>query len=158
MEPAMIEHFRKIFLQILKEQNIFEKNLYPLFSGGDELDNVSVEKENQLDLRLKARNALYLKKVRKALQKIEEGTFGECTSCGDEISRQRLFARPTADLCILCKEEEEREEHQLMNKNRASLKNQSSLPIDQVQRSLKQDENGTSLFILNHYSYQDVVS
>lgn len=158
MEKATIEHFKKLFLEILSEEEIFEGKLSPVSLEGDEVDIVSVEKENQMDFRLKARNAIYLKKVRKSLQKIEDGTFGECEDCGAEISYNRLLARPTADLCIRCKEAQEKEENQMVHKNRNSIKNGRVLPIERLDRSYKADETGTSDFHVSHMDYQDIVS
>lgn len=40
--------------------------------------------------------------VNRALARIEDGTYGECTNCGAEISEGRLEARPEASLCIKC--------------------------------------------------------
>ena len=40
--------------------------------------------------------------VRRALQRIEDGTYGECANCGNEIAAGRLEARPEAALCIEC--------------------------------------------------------
>jgi DnaK suppressor protein len=158
MEKATIEHFKHLFLDILSEEEVFEGKLSPVSMEGDEVDIVSVEKENQMDFRLKARNAVYLKKVRKSLQKIEDGSFGECEDCGSEISFNRLQARPTADLCIHCKEAEEREENQLVHRNRDSLKNGGRvLPIEHLERGYKPDETGTSSFQVSHMDYQDIV-
>lgn len=157
MEKATIEHFKNLFLEILSEEEVFEGKLSPIGLEGDEVDIVSVEKENQMDFRLKARNAIYLKKVRKSLQKIEDGSFGECEDCGAEISYNRLTARPTADLCIKCKEAEERCENQLIHKNRTSVKNGRVLPIEQLERGYKKDETGTLNFQVGHMDYQDIV-
>lgn len=157
MEKATIEHFKNLFMEILSEEEIFEGKLSPVSLEGDEVDIVSVEKENQMDFRLKARNAIYLKKVRKSLQKIEDGTFGECEDCGAEITYNRLLARPTADLCIHCKEAEEKEENQMVHKNRNSVKNGRVLPIEQLDRNFKADETGTSNFNVSHMDYQDIV-
>ncbi len=160
MEKVTIEHFKKLFLEILSEEEIQEgKLMAPITLEGDEVDIVSVEKENQMDFRLKARNAVYLKKVRKSLQKIEDGTFGECEDCGMEISYNRLMARPTADLCIHCKEAEEKEENQLVHKNRTSVKHGGRvLPIEHLERGYKADETSTSNFHVSHMDYQDIVS
>ena len=38
----------------------------------------------------------------RALRKLDEGTFGECTACGEPIAWKRLKARPDANLCIEC--------------------------------------------------------
>lgn len=158
MEKATIEHFKNLFMEILSEEEIFEGKLSPVTLEGDEVDIVSTEKENQMDFRLKARNAVYLKKVRKSLQKIEDGTFGECEDCGAEISYNRLLARPTADLCIYCKEAEEKEENQMIHRNRNSVKNGRVLPIEHLDKGFKADETGTSSFQVSHMDYQDIVS
>lgn len=158
MQKATSEHFKNLFLEILSEEEVFEGKLSPTLMEGDEVDIVSNEKENQMDFRLKARNAIYLKKVRKSLQRIEDGTFGECEDCGEEISHSRLVARPTADLCIACKEAEEREENQTVHRNRDSLKNGGRvLPIEHLEKGFKADETGTQNFQVSHYDYQDIV-
>jgi len=158
MERETTEHFKKLFLEILSEEEIFEGKIFATSLEGDEVDIVSVEKENQIDFRLKARNATYLKKVRKSLQKIEDGTFGECEDCGAEISKNRLMARPTADLCIHCKENEEKQENQMIHRNKSSIKNNKVLPIEHLDRGYKADENGTSNFQVSHMDYQDIIN
>ena len=40
--------------------------------------------------------------IRRALERIDEGTYGECVKCGEEIAEGRLQARPEAALCIVC--------------------------------------------------------
>jgi DnaK suppressor protein len=63
--------------------------------------------------RLRERERGLLAKIEEALQKIEQGVYGECESCGEEIGLKRLEARPVAELCIDCKSEQERmERHQ----------------------------------------------
>ena len=46
--------------------------------------------------------------IKRARQKIKDGTYGQCESCGRRITKRRLKARPFATLCIKCKEREER--------------------------------------------------
>ncbi len=158
MEKATIEQFKNLFLEILSEEEVFEGKLAPTTLEGDEVDIVSSEKANQMDFRLKARNAIYMKKVQKSLQKIEEGTFGECEDCGAEISYNRLLARPTADLCIHCKEAEEKEENQTVNHGRASAKiGGRALPIEQIGKNFGLDETSTSDYSVRHMDYQDIV-
>jgi DnaK suppressor protein len=158
MEMATMEHFRKLFLEILSEEEVFEAKIQPVCLEGDEVDIVSVEKENQMDFRLKARNAIYLKKVRKALQKIEDGSFGECEDCGSQITYNRLLARPTADLCIHCKEVEEKEENQLVHRNRNSVKHAGRiLPIEHLEKNYGREEVGAQNFHVSHVDYQDIV-
>ena len=51
-----------------------------------------------------------INKIREALERIDDGTFGTCELCGEEISEGRLKARAVTTLCIDCKIEEERKE------------------------------------------------
>lgn len=74
----------------------------------DEVDLASSEAEQSMNLRLRDRERILLKKIDKALEKIQKGEYGVCEKCGDEISPKRLEARPVTDLCIQCKEEEEK--------------------------------------------------
>lgn len=73
----------------------------------DDIDNASIFVNKSMDGKIKSRNILYLKKIDEALLRIENGVFGDCISCGDQIAEKRLYARPTAELCIACKEEQE---------------------------------------------------
>lgn len=77
----------------------------------DEADLASSDIDQNMRMRLGNRENLYLKKVEQALDRIKEGCYGECTSCGEEVGMKRLEARPTAELCIVCKEEEEKKEN-----------------------------------------------
>lgn len=45
--------------------------------------------------------------VRRALTRIEQGTYGECVRCGDKIAPKRLEARPEAALCFSCASKEQ---------------------------------------------------
>jgi len=51
-----------------------------------------------------------IKKINRALERLNNGDFGVCEECGREISEERLKARPMAALCIECKRVEEAEE------------------------------------------------
>ncbi len=46
-------------------------------------------------------------KIRHALERIERGTYGLCESCGGEIARARLDAKPSVSLCLPCQERHE---------------------------------------------------
>lgn len=76
----------------------------------DEVDQATSDVEQSMRMRLRNRETLYIKKIEDALKRIEEGTFGLCDDCGEAIESRRLEARPTATLCVACKEEEERRE------------------------------------------------
>lgn len=74
----------------------------------DEIDNASSESGLAFIGRLRERERLLLAKIERALEKIEEGTYGTCQQCGEDIGIPRLRARAVADLCIECKSEQER--------------------------------------------------
>ncbi|WP_456398011.1 TraR/DksA family transcriptional regulator [Desulfurobacterium sp.] len=80
---------------------------------GDIVDMSTEEILRTFEMRIRDREAKYLKKIEKALQKIEEGTYGICEECGKCISYERLKLRPVAELCINCKLKQEKLERKL---------------------------------------------
>jgi len=75
---------------------------------GDLVDMSTEEILRTFEMRIRDREAKYLKKIEKALRKIEEGTYGICEECGKCISYERLKLRPVAELCINCKLKQEK--------------------------------------------------
>ena len=73
----------------------------------DEIDTASSEMNLAFQGRLRERERGLLSKIDQALQKIEQGVYGECELCGEQISLKRIEARPVAELCIDCKSEQE---------------------------------------------------
>jgi len=76
----------------------------------DEVDLATSETDQAVNLKLRDRERILVKKIDKAIQKIENGDYGECEECGEQIGLKRLEARPVTDLCIKCKEEQEARE------------------------------------------------
>jgi DnaK suppressor protein len=76
----------------------------------DEMDLASSEYLQSFTFRLRGREKVFLEKIQKALDKIDDGSFGVCEECGSAISNKRLEARPETTLCIRCKEDQERVE------------------------------------------------
>lgn len=76
----------------------------------DEIDIAAEGTTKDLGIHLNNRENLYLRKILEALHRIQMGRFGICSSCEEEIDLRRLKARPTASLCVKCKEEQERQE------------------------------------------------
>jgi RNA polymerase-binding protein DksA len=64
--------------------------------------------ERERDLSLSENLKDIMQKVNEALERIEEGTYGKCMSCGTAIPLERLQALPYASLCIPCKQKEEK--------------------------------------------------
>ena len=79
----------------------------------DPTDRATLESDRNFMLRIRDRENKLIKKVKKALDRIENGTFGICETCGEDISIERLKARPVTTQCIECKTKEEQLEKAL---------------------------------------------
>ncbi len=76
----------------------------------DPTDRASMESDRNFELRIRDRERKLINKISKALEKIEDGSFGFCEVCGEPIEFKRLEARPVTTHCIECKKSEEEEE------------------------------------------------
>ncbi len=76
----------------------------------DLIDSTMVEMNQSLNFRLHTRKSYLIKKIRDALKRIEDGSYGYCETCGEPIALKRLYARPVTSKCVECKEAEERME------------------------------------------------
>ncbi len=122
MDQKQLEHIKEI---ILKKREEVQKNLDYLRSTvldsttkeatGDhsaysyhmaDLGTDNMEREKAF--MFAARDEKYLKQLNDALQRIENGTYGICRVCGNEISFKRLEAVPTTTICFDCKVKEQR--------------------------------------------------
>lgn len=114
---------KKKQIQILKDKMILEKERI-LASSALDSENLEIKTDQQKDesdvanaefersrmLRFRNRDLFYAKKLEKALIKLNAGEYGLCEECDEAIKFERLSARPTAQLCISCKDESERAE------------------------------------------------
>lgn len=66
-------------------------------------DQGSDAMEREMGFHLAGREDKYLKHLNQALERIKNGTFGICRTCGNKIGRARLEAVPNATQCIECK-------------------------------------------------------
>jgi DnaK suppressor protein len=73
-------------------------------------DQASAEIDRNFMLKLKGRERKLLNKIDEVIEKIDNGTYGVCEACGEEINIKRLEARPVTTMCIECKTEQEEEE------------------------------------------------
>jgi DnaK suppressor protein len=69
----------------------------------DPLDRASFESDRSILLRIRDRESYLIRKIKRALDRLEDGTFGICELCGKEISIERLKVRPVTLHCIKCK-------------------------------------------------------
>lgn len=73
----------------------------------DAIDFASTETDREQRLRFADRERKLAGKIRVALQRMQEGEYGVCESCGEPITFKRLLARPIATQCIDCKTQAE---------------------------------------------------
>lgn len=81
-------------------------------SHADFNDRASVEEEFTLQLKSQDRERKLIRKIDQSIETIDNGEYGYCAECGEEIGVARLKARPTATLCIECKQLAEIKEKQ----------------------------------------------
>ena len=120
MKPETLLEFKQLLMQMLEDiengnnQTVdgmrVEATPFP-----DPADRATLESERNLTLRIRDRERKLQSKIEEALLRFEDGTFGICEVCEEEISEQRLKARPVTTLCINCKESQEdfEEKHHL---------------------------------------------
>ncbi len=115
MKKEMLEQFRNQLHD--KQKKILEEVGKTLSEMTDQTSNIpdpndraTVESGRNFELRIRDRERKLLVKIEEALVRIEEGSFGVCEDCGEDIGLQRLEARPVTTLCIDCKTAQEKQE------------------------------------------------
>lgn len=115
MEHNDIEYFRKLLTAMLEDAQQNGDSTIEELTGSNEVfadpaDRATAESDRAFTLRLRDRERRLIRKIRAALQRIEDGTYGICEECGEDISLARLKARPVTRLCIACKARQEADE------------------------------------------------
>jgi len=113
---ADLEHFKKIILEkrkeILEELESLKSTMMDVTTGQYEIENstYSLHMEQGTDAMEREKTFLFASREGKflnylddALQRIERGTFGFCSECGNLIDKERLEAVPHAHQCVKCK-------------------------------------------------------
>lgn len=102
-----------------RHQVMLEKKLAELLHGrvvreelqvetyADPIDQVRSAVDRDIAVQAVDRQAALVGKIREALERVKEGTFGECLDCGGTINPRRLEAIPWAPLCVHCQERHE---------------------------------------------------
>ena len=112
MKKKDIEFFKELLATRLEEllsqaDNTVSGMTTPKENFPDPTDRAALEADRNFMLRIRDREHKLIKKIKKALERIETGTFGICETCGEDISIARLKARPVTSQCIECKSKEE---------------------------------------------------
>lgn len=111
MSPGQIAFFRRRLLAeeqaLLSAVKATAGHLQEAEISSDWNDRASAEEEHTLELRVRDRERKLLRKIRDALQRIDEGNYGWCEETGEPIGIARLLARPTAALSLEAQERRE---------------------------------------------------
>lgn len=115
MDHKDLEFFRKLLNQMLEEaQQKGDTTLEEMTDSNevfaDPADRATAESDRSFTLRIRDRERRLIRKIQSALQRIEDGSYGICEECGEEIGVPRLKARPVTRLCINCKAKQEEDE------------------------------------------------
>ena len=112
MKDTDLEFFRHLLTDWMEEllahtDNSVESLLDPRGTLPDPLDRASAESDRAWTLRIRDRESMLIKKIRNSLEAIERNEYGICEDCGEDISIERLKARPVTSFCIPCKTKRE---------------------------------------------------
>ena len=112
MKKKDVQYFKEFLAKRLEEllghaDDTVSGMTAPKENFPDPTDRASLEADRNFMLRIRDRENKLIKKIKKALERIDNGTFGICEKCGEDISIKRLKARPVTTQCIECKTKEE---------------------------------------------------
>lgn len=120
MNDTQLEFFRGRLLQmrgeIVDREVDVKERLHQRESFADPADRATAEEEHWLDLRLRERESLLLRKIDDALRRIRDREYGYCEITGEAIGIPRLLARPTATVCVDVKGQNEQIESQFRDR------------------------------------------
>lgn len=110
MTKTELNNFKKILetKQDELERIVRNRDAITIEKSADALDEVQHAAERELAIRNLDRESNLLRNVRSALRRIDDGTFGVCLHCEEDISPKRLVAVPWAPYCIQCQEQADR--------------------------------------------------
>ncbi len=117
MDQNDLQFFRNQLESMLQEIQQKGQSTIEDMSGtsqvyADPADRASQESDQFFTLRLRDRDRKLINKIKAALERIDDGSYGICEMCGEDISIPRLKARPVTTLCIQCKSKQEEDEKQ----------------------------------------------
>lgn len=111
MTDVQLGNFRNLLAARQRELEglIRNRDAAAIETSADALDQIQHMVERELALETLGRESAFLRETRSALRRIDEGVFGLCLDCEEEISPKRLAAVPWASRCIACQERADRE-------------------------------------------------
>lgn len=111
MTKTELAKFKSILLEKQAELERFVRNRdgIAIEKAADAIDEVQHATERELAIRNLDRETILLRNVRGGLRRIEDGSYGVCMHCDEEINLKRINAVPWAPYCIQCQEEADRQ-------------------------------------------------
>src|ERR1700689_2819085 len=105
------EHLLETKSKLLEEMDTEQKAQRDANKGEgmDAYDLASEERDREINFILSDRERVKLKQIDDALERLDDGSYGGCESCGLEIGEERLEAMPFSRLCRDCQQDQERE-------------------------------------------------
>ena len=120
MNPLQLEYFRLKLAEwrdkLLEEtEHTLHLLQYDSLAQPDWTDRASMETDRALELRTRDRARKLIVKIKEALNRVDDGTYGYCEETAQPIGIKRLMARPIATLSIEAQERHERMERSHRN-------------------------------------------
>ena len=112
MEKKNVAYFKMVLENELRELELkadgaVSSSILTNGYAADPLDRTAMDMDIGTILRIRDRESKLMRKIQESLDKIEDGTYGICEMCEEDISVARLKARPVARFCITCKKKME---------------------------------------------------
>lgn len=112
MDSSQLDYFKDLLVKKMADLlGIAEETVINMNKGDgsypDPVDRAMSEASRSIELRKRDRERKLIQKIMNALKKIENGTYGICEICDEEITQKRLKARPETTMCYECKVEQE---------------------------------------------------
>ncbi len=108
MEPSEIHKYREILQkkrdEIVSAAPARTPSTEPGSKSGDWIDQSSLESDIHVRLALKQTDSKLLRAIEEAILRLDQGVYGVCMDCENEIAGARLDAVPWTRVCIDCKE------------------------------------------------------
>ncbi len=109
LKPKDLQEIKELLLTMKKElledleERIKSSDVSEQRVIGDIFDDADLEQSREFNLLLNTREKQKIKQIEQALLKLENGEYGICENCEEDIPVGRLKAMPFASLCVKCK-------------------------------------------------------
>ena len=106
LTKAELNKFKRILedKRVELERVVSNRDAITIEKSADALDEVQHAAERELAIRNLDRDSNMLRQIGQSLARIDDGSYGICQRCEDEISLKRIQALPWAVYCISCQE------------------------------------------------------